>query len=133
MNIFEFATRRALRFPSKRGLLTTEQLWELPLTASDNMSLDGVARAANASLKEFNEESFVTPKPTAGKQEAQVRLDIVKHIIQVKLEEAEKARTAKARAEERQRLLAIMGDKQEAELRGLSMADLQKRLDELAE
>ena len=30
-NIFEYATRSKLRFQSSHGVLTVEQLWEVPL------------------------------------------------------------------------------------------------------
>ena len=34
MNMFEQAARQGFRFNSTRGLLTTEQLWTLPLTST---------------------------------------------------------------------------------------------------
>ena len=45
MNIFERASRRKLRFDTVVGLLATEQLWELPLTAKgERPDLDKLAR-----------------------------------------------------------------------------------------
>jgi len=45
MNIFERAARAKVRFSSAVGELTTEQLFDLPLTATGNrLSLDAVAR-----------------------------------------------------------------------------------------
>ena len=65
-NLFEIATRQKFTFPSPRGLLNVEQLWDLPLTSirpdgstrTDSVSLDTVARAVNTQLKAVTEETF---------------------------------------------------------------------------
>jgi len=63
VTIFEKATQEKFRYPSTKGLLTTEQLWELPLTAKSGFSLDDVAKAVNAELKAIDTESFVATAP----------------------------------------------------------------------
>lgn len=131
MNIFEQASRQALRFPSVRGLLTTEQLWELPLQSKTGFDLDSVAKAVNRELKATAEESFVTTTSPANTRTA-LMLDVVKHVIATRLAENEANRTAAARREEREKLLAILAQKNDEELKGMSRADIEKRLSELA-
>ena len=130
-NIFEQATRQALRFPSVRGELNTEQLWDLSLTKRDGFDLDTIAKTVNAQLKTLSEESFVTKSPNPAKDSLELKLEILKHIIAVKLKEAEDRRNAAERAAERQKLLDILAEKQAGALKELSVEDIQKRLAEL--
>ena len=69
MDIFEKAAREKLRFDSPIGDLTTEQLWDLPLTSANiqRPSLDFMARAVSRELRDFGEESFDS-KTKAGTQ-----------------------------------------------------------------
>jgi transcriptional accessory protein Tex/SPT6 len=131
MNIFEQATRQALRFSSNRGELSTEQLWDLPLTKRDGFDLDTIAKTVNAQLKTLSEESFVTKSQNPAKDSLELKLEILKHIIAVKLKEAEDRRNAAERATERQKLLDILAEKQAGALKELSVEDIQKRLAEL--
>ena len=81
MTIFEKATREKFRYPSAKGLLTTEQLWELPLTAKSGFSLDDVAKAVNAELKAVDTESFVATEANPAKATLETKLEVVKHVI----------------------------------------------------
>lgn len=119
-NIFEQASRMKLRFSTQRGALTAEDLWDLPLTSSrsDVDSLDDIARKLNTVLKTYEEESFVptTAKKNKGQLANQVAFDIVKHIIGVKVAEADAREVAQERAAKKQRLLELVNKKdQEAE------------------
>jgi len=130
MNIFEQASRQQIRFASLKGLITTEDLWDLPLTSRNGFDLDAVAKQASRELKATDEESFVHATSAANAQLA-LKLDVVKHIIAVKLAENELARTRATRVAERQKLLGILADKQDAALKELTPEDIQKRLAEL--
>ena len=59
MNLFEIATRKKLRFPSLKGELSAEQLWDLPLSSRVGLDLDNIAKAVNKDLKAEEEDSFV--------------------------------------------------------------------------
>jgi hypothetical protein len=130
VNIFEQATRQALRFASSKGELSTEQLWDLPLQSRAGFDLDSIAKSVNAALKESAEESFVSVATPANAILA-LKLEILKHIIGVKLAEQAEARNAAARAEQKRRLTEILGEKQDAALKDLSAEELQKRIAEL--
>lgn len=133
MNIFEQASRKKIRFASDRGELTTEQLWDLPLLSKNGFDLDTVAKAVNSQLKAVSEESFVTTTVKPQQSELELKLEILKHVIAVKVEEREKAKKAADRKVERERLLALLDQKQQAALAELSPEEIQKRLAELDE
>ncbi len=139
MNIFEQATKQSLRFPSDRGDLTTEQLWQLPLTASRNdFDLDTVAKTVNNQLKTLAEESFVATSTNPIKPVLELKLEILKHIIAVKMQAAadakDRAADAKdraAKAEKRHKLVELLGKKQDAALESLTTAEIEAQLAEL--
>ena len=62
MNIFEQATRAKLRFSTPNGMVSTEDLWDLPLTSlnSKRANLDDIARTLDAELKSTASVSFVS-------------------------------------------------------------------------
>ena len=123
-NLFEMATREKLRFQYK-GLLTVEDLWDLDVHA-----LDTVFKGLNAKAKASEEESLLQTKSKTDSQVA-AQIEIVKHIVSVKLKEAEARKAAKENREKRQRIMEIMADKQDAELKEMSVADLQKMLESM--
>lgn len=129
--LFELAARNKFRFPSIRGPITTEDLWELPLTAKSGFSLDVVAKTVHAELKALTEESFVTVRPTPGKAEAEAKLEIVKHVIATCIAENEAARTASARKEQKAKLLGILAEKQDGKFREMSAEEIQAQIDAL--
>jgi hypothetical protein len=131
-NMFELATRNKLRFSSARGELSTEQLWDVPLRSKDGFDLDYVAKNANKVLKSITEESFVSTDRTPAHAKAETILEIVKYVIQVKLAEEETARKRADNKVERERLLAILAEKQAGKLSELSERELQKRIEALA-
>lgn len=132
MNIFEQATRKCLRFETIRGPVTVEQLWQMPLQSKNLFDLDSVAKAANAKVKSFTEESFVTTTNNdPAKAEAELALDVVKHIINTKVAEAAEAAKAAEKQQTRQKILGLMAEKQDEALKGMSMEDLKKQLDAL--
>jgi hypothetical protein len=130
--MFEQATRMKFRFPSVKGELSVEQLWDVPLRSKDDFNLDKVARGINRELESATEESFVeTAKANPTKQVLEAKLGIVKHVIAVKLDDEE---TAKVRADnkiEREKLLKILAEKQDGKLSDLSEKELQKRINAL--
>lgn len=129
MSIFEKATRSKLRFDSPQGLLDVEYLWDLPLTSkAGRANLDDIARSLNKKLKSGDDVSFVDPARKSD-EGIQLAFDIVKHIIDVRLEENRKALEDKDRAEKKQRLLQIIAEKKDEHLKGKSLEELQKELE----
>jgi hypothetical protein len=127
-NIFEYATRNKLSFTSVRGQLSVEHLWDVPLRSRDDFNLNTIAKAVNKTLREISEESFVETSKTTEHTRCEVAMDIVKHIINVKLAEEVDAAARVARKQEKEKLLAILAEKQDGKLSELSEKELQKRI-----
>lgn len=129
MDIYKFAAQNALRFPSKRGDLTAEQLFDLPLKSQTGFDLDTVARSINGRLKLVSEESFVedtTADPS--RQALAVALDVVKDVIATKQAENRAAADKTRKAVERKKILDAIAAKKDQSLTAASMEDLEKQL-----
>lgn len=121
--MFDQATRLKLRFESNKGLLSVEQLWDLPLT-----TLNELAKNLNRQIKEVgDDEDFISEKSSVDSQ-VQLRFDIAKHIIGVKLKERNETQTAQDRKAHNQTILALIEQKQQQELAGKSVEELQALL-----
>ena len=131
MNIFEQATRLKLRFPSVKGELNAEQLWDLPLQSRTLFDLDTVAKTVYHDLKGREEGSFVTTSTDPMKARLEVMLDIIKHVIQVKQDESSARVDAARKAEQRQRILEVMDKKADAALENETVEQLAARLKSL--
>lgn len=129
--MFEKAARLKLRFSTPTGLLTTEDLWDLPLE-NGRANLNDIARAVSKQIKETQEESFVSPRSSVN-TELDLQLDILKHVIKVRQDEAQSKLLAKQKREQRQKILALIDQKKEDALSSKSADELEKLLDELGE
>lgn len=118
MDMFETAVRGKYRFPFK-GQVTVEDLWDL-----SPKDLDSIFKVLNAQSKKANEESLLTSK-SAIDVVLDTKIEIVRYIVGVKLAEAERAKIAQESREKKQRLAELIADKQDAELREKSVAELQ--------
>lgn len=129
--MFEKASRKQYRFPSTKGNLTVEDLWVIPLTSNrkDQPNLDDIARTLFKELKENETESFVI-KSTKTDDTIKDKFDIVKHIIDIRLAEAEVAKLAKENKERKQLILAEIA-KRKNDFSGSSMEELEKLADSL--
>ena len=127
--MFELASRLKLRFATVRGLITAEDLWDLPLTAKSGFSLDYIARAVNAELKESNEESFVAT-PSTGDKAMELRLDILKAVIKHRQDEAEATRTRVEKKARKDKIASILAQKKDDVLGSQSVEELEKLLAE---
>ena len=120
-NIFEAATKEKYRFPFK-GMISVEDLWDLKL-----QDLDSVFKALNIQKKQNDEESLLQVK-TAEDQELENKIQIVKYIVKFKQEEIEERLQAKDKKEYNQKLLELIERKQNEELAGKSIEELQAML-----
>jgi hypothetical protein len=132
MNIFEQASVMKLRFPSNKGELTVEHLWDLPLESKTGFDLDSIAKSVNSALKSLTEESFVARTTSPAKSKQELMLDIVKHVIAVKIKVAEEARDRAEKKAKKDKLLDVLAKKQDQALESLSTDDLIKQINELS-
>lgn len=127
-NLFKIAARRRTRFPSDRGDLTVEQLYQLPLAGLDN-----VARTINTELRSLTEDSFVELKPDPRKGQLQDALDLVKEVIADVQADADRAAKRQQKAALRRTLTDALARKQDEALSAASLEDIQKQLAALDE
>lgn len=122
--MFEKAIREKFRFVTKRGNITMEDLWDLPLSSSNGINLDTVAKHINRELKSSEEESFVIA--TKSNDVLRSKLEIVKHIIKVKMTEADAKIEAITAKNNNDRINRLIADKKDEKLASLSIEELEK-------
>lgn len=122
-NIFEKASRAKLRFEAKVGLVTIEDLWDLPLTSKNKSNLNDIAKTISQEIKQTGEEDFVGQATT--NPEATMKLEIVKHVISVRLEENKAKTSAQANKAQNERILDIISRKRDKVLEDMSLEELE--------
>ena len=123
-NMFEVATRTKMRFPFK-GMISVEDLWDLSV-----QNLDKVFKTLNSQRKEAQEESLLNVRSSED-EVLDTQIEIVKYIVNVKLEEqAARVKTAENK-EKKQKIMALMAKKDDEAMENMSKEELQKLLDEL--
>ena len=128
MNIFEQATRLKIRFDTSKGQIGVEDLWDLPLISlSGKTNLDDNAPKLNAELRTEYRTSFVLPE--APKNDClRLMFDVVLHILNTKVAEQKASQEAAAIREKKQKIMAIIEQKQDESLSAASLEDLQAML-----
>lgn len=123
-----------LGFPSTRGPLTIEDLFDLPLTKNNGLNLDAVAIEINNQLQEKQgSTSFVesTVEKTAEITKLETMLEIVKLIIKQRQDENKNKLHAAALESRRKELQFLIDQKQRENLASLPLEELQQQLAEL--
>lgn len=127
MDIFEVAARNKFRFPSNRGELTVENLFDLPLQSKSGFDLDSVAKAINSELKQTAEESFVETASPLNTELAQ-KLDIVVYVIKAKQSANAERLAAVNRKAEIEKLQNLLSRKEDAAIEALSADEIKARI-----
>lgn len=122
MSIFERATRNKIRFASNKGLLSSEDLFDLSLTALDN-----IAKNVNKQIKAEAEESFIEVKSRVS-SDLELQLDILKFIIADKLATQEANRKRAETNAKKSQIEDIILRKKSKELEDLPVEELEKML-----
>lgn len=128
--MYKIAAQNKIRFTSNRGLLTVEQLFDLPLSSKSNFDLDTIAKTINKQLKEMGEESFVGVSNPA-KKEMETALEIVKDVIKSKQEENAAQLNKLKKREQQKKILDAIAAKKDQQLSQTSLDELEKQLAEL--
>lgn len=122
--MFEVATRSKMRFPF-RGSQSVEELWDLSV-----QNLDIIFKTLNSEQKQVQEESLLDTK-TKENTELEIKIQIVKHIVSVKLEEAASRQKAKEQKEQKQKLLEIIATKENESLQNKSLEELKEMVENI--
>lgn len=116
--MFENAVRNKFRFQF-RGQCSVEDLWDLDVQDLDtifkNLTRQAKASAEESLLDEKSKESMVLA----------AKIEIVKHIVAVKLVERKAFANAVIAATHKQKLLGIIADKQDESLKAMTIEELQ--------
>ena len=123
-NMFEVATRTKMRFPFK-GMISVEDLWDLSV-----QNLDKVFKTLNSQRKEAQEESLLNVRSSEN-EVLDTQIEIVKYIVNVKLEEQAARVKAAENKEKKQKIMALMAKKDDEAMENMGKEELQKLLDEL--
>lgn len=126
--MFEKASRQKIRFQSDKGLLSIEDLWDLPLISSRGANLDDIARGLHSQLKNSDDVSFVV-KERKSNESVQLAFDIVKHIIDVKLVERDAAQLAATTKEKKQQIMQLIVNKEQSALAEMPLDELRKMVE----
>jgi hypothetical protein len=127
--MFDKATRKKYRFTTKRGNLSVEQVWDMPLLSRDNFDLETLAQAFDAELATTS-KSFVAPAKR-NNSDTIAKFNIVKHIIAYKLDEVERAEERSVKAARKKELLKLIKDVDLKTDQGRTREDLMKEFESL--
>ena len=122
MSNFKEAVKSKLRIPTIVGLLSVEQLWDLPLA-----QLDKIAVELEQQYKESGKKSFLVSKSKKDK-DIKLAFDIVLEILEDKVEERDLAAKASTVKEHNQKILSKIQEARDKALDGLSAEELEKLL-----
>lgn len=119
VNLFEAAARGKYRFPF-HGNISCEDLWDLSVE-----NLDLVYQTLEAQAEQQPKKSLLATSSKTNLILAQ-KIEIVKHIVSTKLAEAEARKQAAADKEHRQKIMALIEQKNDEALRSLPVEELKK-------
>ncbi len=122
VNLFEVASRKNWSFNSTKGQLVVSDLWTMPLSKGA-FSLDAVAIAISEEAESSKSKSFVTT-PRPGSAELAQKLELVVHIINVRLAEVDIASKLVERKAMRQKIAAVKDRKKDAEMDNMTIEQL---------
>lgn len=127
MNIFEQASRNKLRFESEKGMISTEVLWSFPVEKLNAMAVEVYNR-----LKQYSDTSFMRNTTKAVGQAAdELRLEILKHIIAAKEQEADDRNEAAARRAKKAVLQEALLSKQTQAIQSMTKEEIEAELAKL--
>lgn len=124
MSLIEVAVRNKYRFQTNQGLVSVEDLYDLPLQSVRGSSLDQIAISLNKQIKALGEESFVGDTPV-GSVELNNKLEIVKQVIAIKKEQNRLATEAAVKATQNAKIDAIIARKKDTALEEMSIEELE--------
>lgn len=122
--MFEVAVRNKFRFPF-RGTISVEDLWDLSV-----QQLDGIFKTLKSQEKKVQEESLLDTR-TPEDEILMTKIEIIKYIVNVKLSEARQAERARELHDQKQKILGILADKQDEDLRNKTPDELRAMLEQL--
>ena len=116
--MYKEALQKKLRFKTNKGMITTEDLFDLSL-----QNLNTLAIMLDKKISEAPKKSFIEELP-AEENDDELRFSIVKDVINIKLK-ARKDNIDKAQADaQKKRILEILAKRNDEELEKKSIEEL---------
>jgi hypothetical protein len=127
--LFEAASRLKLRFETSVGLLSVEDLWDLPLTSTkaNTTTLDVIAMGLYKQIQDAGTVSFVTETTRVNKV-LNLKFELVKYIISTLKSEATEAAMSRSEKEQKDKIREIIRNKKEQALSDLPVEELEAML-----
>lgn len=119
---FIAASRAKLRFDSTKGQFSVEDLWDLSL-----VSLDTLAKSVNKQIKDSESESFIGKKTNANTV-LELKLDVLKYVIEVKMTEEDAKKTRVANQQQLTVLKNALANKKADAINNMDEAELAKQI-----
>lgn len=123
--MYKKASKLKLRFSTSKGNLSTEDLWDLSLE-----QLDAIAVKLDEQIEKSPRKSFIKTVSKVN-ETLELKFAIVKDVIDTKMAEQAARENQQAKSAQRQKLLELIAEKEDSELKGKSTDELRKMLDEL--
>ena len=124
MDIYKQAVMMGLRFPTTKGSLSTEQLYQLTQT-----DLTNAIRNQKKVLKKNDDDELGFLDDTSKVDVVeQLKFDLLKDVYLTKKAQNDALRTAKETKEHNQKILGLIAKKQEDALEGKTMEELEALL-----
>jgi hypothetical protein len=124
MDMYKEASRLKLRFTTDRGVLSVDQLWDLPLTTLAT----GIRNIKKVLKKNDDDELSFLEEGNVADTENELRFNLLKDVYLTKKKDNEEARTALENKAHNQKILDLIQQKKEHEFTQMSVEDLEKLL-----
>ena len=122
MDNFKLASQQKLRFQTNKGLLSTEQLWDLSLNDLDSLAVTLDEEYGKSGQKSFLVKSSLKDKTT------KLRFDIVLDVLNTKNEGQQAASEAREIREHNKKIVALIAEQEEEDLKKKSKKELEAML-----
>lgn len=118
--MYKQASKEKIRFQTEKGLLTVEQLWDLPFTV-----LDRTAIQLAEEFKMSGKKSYLEPKSKKDKA-IKLQFDIVLDVLQTKMDERDAEKSETVDKQHNAKIDAIIATKQDENLGKKSIRELER-------
>mgnify|MGYP001424688622 CR=1 FL=1 len=125
--MYKQAAMKKFRFETPQGYATIEDLFDLPLTSKRSANLNDIAIGLYQRIQGEHTISFVGDAPSASSQ-LTTMLELVKDVIATRKEELARRTKAAESAVAKQKIMAIIEQKNDAALSEKSIEELQAEL-----
>lgn len=119
--MYKKASQLKLRFETAKGLLSVEQLWDLNLA---DLS-DAIKKVKSVLKKDDDDELSFLEDGKKIDSENELRFEIMKDVYLTRKKQQEDALSELEKKEHNQKILGIIADKTDDELRSKSVEELQ--------